>query len=111
MYIISESENLLERLRLLIQSSPLGDDQPSVPGDGSVNGFNEAADSRASVFIAVSMEERIICGPGDKFIILAGKEWNQTVTSTIADISRHIMSMVSLISLKNIRFTIIDDGP
>ena len=101
MYIISESENLLERLRLLIQASPLGDDQPSVPGDESVNGFNEADDSGASVFIAVSMEERRICGPGEKFIILVGKEWNETVTNTIADVSRHIMSMVGLIPIVN----------
>ena len=100
MYIISESENLLERLRLLIQASPLGNDQPSVPGDGSTNGFNDEDDSETAVFIAVSMEERNICGPGEKFIVLAGKEWNETVTGTIADVSRHIMSMVCLSSLQ-----------
>ncbi|KAE9556122.1 hypothetical protein FO519_000610 [Halicephalobus sp. NKZ332] len=93
MYIISESENLLERLRLLIQSSPLGNDQPSLPGNGSANEFGEIEDPGTAVFIAVSMEERNICGPGEKIIVLAGKEWNQAVTGTIADVSRHIMSM------------------
>uniref|UniRef100_A0AC35FYW4 Uncharacterized protein n=1 Tax=Panagrolaimus sp. PS1159 TaxID=55785 RepID=A0AC35FYW4_9BILA len=92
MYIISENDNLLERLRLLIQSSPLGDNQPSVPGDSvTVNGNKN--DSNTAVFIAGSLDERYLCGPGEHFIILVGRDWDKKVQEAIMDVSRHIMSM------------------
>uniref|UniRef100_A0AC34Q6Q4 Uncharacterized protein n=1 Tax=Panagrolaimus sp. JU765 TaxID=591449 RepID=A0AC34Q6Q4_9BILA len=92
MYIISENDNLLERLKLLIQSSPLGDEQqPNSPKNSS--GSDSESDVEVSAFTATLMENRIVCGPGEKFIILVGREWNRQVTDTVADVARHIMSM------------------
>uniref|UniRef100_A0AC34GP24 Uncharacterized protein n=1 Tax=Panagrolaimus sp. ES5 TaxID=591445 RepID=A0AC34GP24_9BILA len=93
MYIISESDNLLERLRLLIQSSPLGDNQPSVPGDSAASINGNKNDKNAAVFIAASIDERNLCGPGEHYIILVGREWDKKVQEAIMDVSRHIMSM------------------
>uniref|UniRef100_A0A7E4ULW4 Uncharacterized protein n=1 Tax=Panagrellus redivivus TaxID=6233 RepID=A0A7E4ULW4_PANRE len=86
MYIISENENLLERLRLVAQSSPLGDDQPTFPGSDPEN------DSHSAVFVATSIEDRNACGPGGKFIVLVGREWDPQVVSAIADIVRQILA-------------------
>lgn len=98
MYIISESDNLLERLRLLIQSSSLGDNQPTVPGDSK--NINGNTDKNAVVFIAGSIDERNLCGPGEHFIILLGREWDKKVQEAVMDISKHIMSMVCFLLFK-----------
>ena len=99
MYIISESDNLLERLRLLIQSSPLGDNEPTLPGDSAMNGNKKNDD--VAVFVAANVEERNACGPGEYFIILVGREWDKKVQETVMDVSRHIMSMVCSFSESN----------
>ncbi|CAD5225589.1 unnamed protein product [Bursaphelenchus xylophilus] len=78
MYIISENENLLERLKLLILNSPVLDGSPE--------------DHNQDEAHAMLAKRRDHCAPNNKIMILVAKNWDQLMMETIGDIARLMMA-------------------
>ncbi|CAD5218855.1 unnamed protein product [Bursaphelenchus okinawaensis] len=78
MYIISENENLLERLKLLILNSPVLDGEPE----------EQNKDEATSVLA----KRRDQCAPDDRIMILVAKNWDKLMLETISDMARLLMA-------------------
>lgn len=82
MYIVSENENLLERLGLLVLNSNIlnSEDDP---------------DSEPTEFIATLASGRHYCEAKSNFLVLVAKNWDQLMLDTISDLCRLLMAHVS----------------
>ncbi|KAI6174106.1 hypothetical protein M3Y98_01154000 [Aphelenchoides besseyi] len=80
MYVVSENENLLERLGLLILNS-------------QVLKVDEQDDAeQPSEFVATLATARHYCEPTSELIVLVAKEWEPLILETIADLCRLLMA-------------------
>ena len=85
MYIVSENENLLERLGLLVLNSPIL----------TVNGADEDDDiPEPAEFVSTLATGRHYCEPKSNFLVLVAKNWDQLMLDTIADLCRLLMAHV-----------------
>lgn len=84
MYIISENENLLERLGLLVLNSNI------------LNTEDEETSGEPAEFIATLATGRHYCEPASNFLVLVAKHWDSLMRDAIGDVCRLLMAHVSL---------------
>lgn len=87
MYIISENENLLERLRLLVLNT-----QSLQQDENHANGINNDKENEAQALLAKRKDQ---LGLDSDFILLMAKHWDEIMLETLSDITRMVMAHVS----------------
>jgi hypothetical protein len=88
MYIVSENENLLERLGLLVLNSSI------------LNSESDDDDTpEPTEFTATLASGRHYCEPKSNFMVLVAKHWDKLMLDTIADLCRLLMAHVSHLNL------------